>query len=59
MSASQSTGATLWFPAYVALGSNLDDPRAQVESAFSALAKLPGTRLIALIKAPAVHLIPR
>jgi 2-amino-4-hydroxy-6-hydroxymethyldihydropteridine diphosphokinase len=33
-------------PAYVALGSNLDDPRAQVGRAFDALAALPGTRLV-------------
>jgi 2-amino-4-hydroxy-6-hydroxymethyldihydropteridine diphosphokinase len=33
-------------PAYVALGSNLDDPRAQVEQAFEALARLPQTRLV-------------
>jgi 2-amino-4-hydroxy-6-hydroxymethyldihydropteridine diphosphokinase len=33
-------------PAYVALGSNLDDPRAQVERAFAALAGLPQTRLV-------------
>lgn len=31
--------------AYVALGSNLDDPRAQVEHAFAALACLPNTTL--------------
>ncbi|HET7610371.1 MAG TPA: 2-amino-4-hydroxy-6-hydroxymethyldihydropteridine diphosphokinase [Rhodanobacteraceae bacterium] len=31
--------------AYVALGSNLDDPAAQVERGFAALAALPGTRL--------------
>ncbi|TAN05123.1 MAG: 2-amino-4-hydroxy-6-hydroxymethyldihydropteridine diphosphokinase [Rhodanobacteraceae bacterium] len=31
--------------AYVALGSNLDDPRAQVERGFAALAALPRTRL--------------
>ncbi|MFO1408579.1 MAG: 2-amino-4-hydroxy-6-hydroxymethyldihydropteridine diphosphokinase [Steroidobacteraceae bacterium] len=36
-----------WTPAYVALGSNLDDPRAQVGRAFSALGTLPGTRLVA------------
>jgi len=30
-------------PAYVALGSNLDDPRAQVGQAFEALDALPGT----------------
>jgi 2-amino-4-hydroxy-6-hydroxymethyldihydropteridine diphosphokinase len=33
-------------PAYVALGSNLDDPRAQVGRAFDALAGLPETRLV-------------
>jgi 2-amino-4-hydroxy-6-hydroxymethyldihydropteridine diphosphokinase len=35
-----------WVPAYVALGSNLDDPRAQVERAVAALAALPDTRLV-------------
>jgi 2-amino-4-hydroxy-6-hydroxymethyldihydropteridine diphosphokinase len=35
-----------WLPAYVALGSNLDEPRAQVERAVAALADLPGTRLV-------------
>lgn len=34
-------------PAYVALGSNLDDPTAQIRAALRALAVLPGTRLIA------------
>jgi 2-amino-4-hydroxy-6-hydroxymethyldihydropteridine diphosphokinase len=33
--------------AYVALGSNLGDARAQVLGAFEALARLPGTRLLA------------
>jgi 2-amino-4-hydroxy-6-hydroxymethyldihydropteridine diphosphokinase len=33
--------------AYVALGSNLDDPRAQVLRGFDALARLPNTKLIA------------
>ena len=33
-------------PAYVALGSNLDDPRAQVERAMAELAGLPGTRCV-------------
>ncbi|WP_199100856.1 2-amino-4-hydroxy-6-hydroxymethyldihydropteridine diphosphokinase [Dyella sp. ASV21] len=33
--------------AYVALGSNLGDARAQVLGAFEALARLPGTRLVA------------
>lgn len=36
-----------WIPAYVALGSNLDDPRSQVERAFEALAQLPRSRLVA------------
>ena len=36
-----------WTPAYVALGSNLDDPSAQVGRAFDALATLPDTRLVA------------
>lgn len=35
-----------WVPAYVALGSNLDDPRVQVERALAALADLPDTRLV-------------
>jgi 2-amino-4-hydroxy-6-hydroxymethyldihydropteridine diphosphokinase len=34
-----------WVPAYVALGSNLEQPQAQVERAFAALALLPDTRL--------------
>jgi 2-amino-4-hydroxy-6-hydroxymethyldihydropteridine diphosphokinase len=38
---------TVWQPAYVALGSNQDDPRAQVERAFADLAALPGSRLVA------------
>jgi len=33
-------------PAYVALGSNLDDPRAQVERALAALDGLPETRCV-------------
>jgi 2-amino-4-hydroxy-6-hydroxymethyldihydropteridine diphosphokinase len=35
-----------WVPAYVALGSNLDDPLRQVQRAFAALASLPDTRLV-------------
>lgn len=35
-----------WYPAYVGLGSNLDDPAAQVRSAFAGLATLPETRLV-------------
>lgn len=36
-----------WFPAYVALGSNLADPVRQVSDAFSRLAGLGDTRLVA------------
>ncbi|HEX4674145.1 MAG TPA: 2-amino-4-hydroxy-6-hydroxymethyldihydropteridine diphosphokinase [Steroidobacteraceae bacterium] len=36
----------LWHPAYIGVGSNLDDPRAQVLRAFAELAKLPSTRVI-------------
>jgi 2-amino-4-hydroxy-6-hydroxymethyldihydropteridine diphosphokinase len=39
--------ATRWFPAYVALGSNLDDPAAQVVRAFTALEGLRGSRMVA------------
>jgi 2-amino-4-hydroxy-6-hydroxymethyldihydropteridine diphosphokinase len=35
----------LWRPAYVAIGGNLDDPRAHVQEAFERLARLPRTRL--------------
>jgi len=34
-----------WRPAYVALGSNLDDPAQQVETAFAAIAAIPESRL--------------
>jgi 2-amino-4-hydroxy-6-hydroxymethyldihydropteridine diphosphokinase len=37
----------VWQPAYVALGSNQRDPRAQVERAFAALAGLPRSRVVA------------
>jgi len=35
-----------WLPAYVGVGSNLDEPAAQVQRAVAALADLPDTRLI-------------
>jgi len=35
-----------WVPAYVALGSNLDDPVAQIARAMDALGELPDTRLV-------------
>lgn len=38
--------AARWLPAYVALGSNLDDPATQVQRAFDALQELPATRLV-------------
>lgn len=37
----------MWFPAYVALGSNLDQPCVQIELAFAALARLTKCRLVA------------
>ena len=36
-----------WTPAYVGLGSNLGDPRRQVDRALAGLADAPGTRLVA------------
>jgi 2-amino-4-hydroxy-6-hydroxymethyldihydropteridine diphosphokinase len=47
LSAVHSTAPALWFPAYVALGSNLDQPLLQIERAFTALAQLAQCRLIA------------
>lgn len=35
-----------WRPAYVGIGSNLDGPARQVDTAFDSLAELPDTRLI-------------
>ena len=34
-------------PAYIGIGSNLDDPLRQVEAAFGAIARIPRTRLVA------------
>lgn len=39
-----------WIPAYVGLGSNLDDPARQVEQGFAALARLPATLLVSRSK---------
>ncbi len=36
-----SVNASLWTPAYIAIGSNLDGPVAQVEAAFDELTSLP------------------
>ncbi|MFZ9967268.1 MAG: 2-amino-4-hydroxy-6-hydroxymethyldihydropteridine diphosphokinase [Steroidobacteraceae bacterium] len=41
------TTGNRWRPAYVALGSNLDDPDARIVEAFGHLCRLPGCRLIA------------
>ena len=40
--------AAIWQPAYIGLGSNLQDPRAQVLRASAALAGVPSTRLVRL-----------
>jgi len=36
----------LWHPAYIGVGSNLDDPHARILGAFKALAGLPKTRVV-------------
>ena len=36
----------VWRPAYVGLGSNLDSPSQQIETAFELLDAIPKTRLI-------------
>ncbi len=38
--------ARRWIPAYIGLGSNLDDPARQIEAAFAGLATLPDSRLL-------------
>jgi 2-amino-4-hydroxy-6-hydroxymethyldihydropteridine diphosphokinase len=38
---------TAWVPAYIGIGSNMDDPQQQVRSAFRALAALPDSLLVA------------
>ncbi|MEO8307888.1 MAG: 2-amino-4-hydroxy-6-hydroxymethyldihydropteridine diphosphokinase [Pseudomonadota bacterium] len=38
---------TAWLPAYIGIGSNLDDPQQQVRGAFQALASLPESLLVA------------
>jgi 2-amino-4-hydroxy-6-hydroxymethyldihydropteridine diphosphokinase len=42
-----SVQTRVWIPAYVALGSNLDDPQRQVTAALAALAQLTHCRLVA------------
>jgi 2-amino-4-hydroxy-6-hydroxymethyldihydropteridine diphosphokinase len=41
------SASSRWLPAYVGVGSNLEDPEAQVKCALHALGRLPGCRLIA------------
>jgi 2-amino-4-hydroxy-6-hydroxymethyldihydropteridine diphosphokinase len=36
----------VWQPAYIGVGSNLDDPRAQLLTAFGKLAQIPSTRVL-------------
>jgi len=38
---------TAWMPAYIGIGSNMDDPQQQVNRALQALASLPDTLLVA------------
>ncbi|TFG86231.1 MAG: 2-amino-4-hydroxy-6-hydroxymethyldihydropteridine diphosphokinase [Chromatiales bacterium] len=38
--------ALVWVPAYVGIGSNLDDPERQVQAALQALSELPETRRV-------------
>jgi 2-amino-4-hydroxy-6-hydroxymethyldihydropteridine diphosphokinase len=38
--------AAVWVPAYVGIGSNLDDPERQVQAALQALSVLPDTRCV-------------
>jgi 2-amino-4-hydroxy-6-hydroxymethyldihydropteridine diphosphokinase len=38
---------TPWVPAYIGIGSNMDDPQQQVRGAFEALAALPDSLLVA------------
>jgi 2-amino-4-hydroxy-6-hydroxymethyldihydropteridine diphosphokinase len=45
--AAASPSRATWRPAYVAIGSNLNDPPARVEEAFERLERLPDSRLIA------------
>jgi 2-amino-4-hydroxy-6-hydroxymethyldihydropteridine diphosphokinase len=45
ISAALPAPRVLWRPAYVAIGSNLNDPRARVAEAFERLARVPDTRL--------------
>jgi 2-amino-4-hydroxy-6-hydroxymethyldihydropteridine diphosphokinase len=41
------TGQPPWIPAYIGLGSNLDDPARQVRAALALLGELPDSRVVA------------
>jgi 2-amino-4-hydroxy-6-hydroxymethyldihydropteridine diphosphokinase len=41
------SAAVRWVPAYVGVGSNLDDPGAQVQRAFAALGRIRDSKLVA------------
>jgi 2-amino-4-hydroxy-6-hydroxymethyldihydropteridine diphosphokinase len=45
-----------WLPAYVGIGSNLDEPAQQVARAFDALAALPSTSLV--LRSPLYRTMP-
>lgn len=44
---STAASSARWLPAYVGIGSNLDEPASQVQRAIGHCAQLPATRLIA------------
>lgn len=46
----------VWQPAYIGVGSNLEEPRAQVLRAYRALESLPATRLI--LRSPLYRSVP-
>ncbi len=43
-----SSSSAVWQPAYVALGSNLEDPPARIAEAIGRIGAIPGVRLIAV-----------
>jgi 2-amino-4-hydroxy-6-hydroxymethyldihydropteridine diphosphokinase len=46
IAAAVTTAGARWLPAYIGVGSNLAEPRTQVNRALDALAHLPATRLV-------------
>lgn len=60
--AETAPNASRWLPAYVGVGSNLDDPAAQVTRALDALARIPASKLIArspLYRTPPFGTVPQ